>query len=94
MDEKFHRRKVTEGQKFDFTLNTEGFQEVFLPRVKALLQDADSKCHPTDIRFSEDAVKYHIGYYNGLMAVLKEIELIAKDSKRSKSWLDEHKLTD
>jgi len=79
MNEKIYRKKVTDGQKFDFTRTTEGFTEVFLPRIKALMDDADRKCHPTSSQFRVDDLKFHVGYYNGIKAVLDEVDIIISE---------------
>jgi len=92
MDEQFQRRKVTEGQMFQYTVQTEGFQQVYLPRIKALLADADKHCHPIANEYKDELVRYYIGYFNGIMDVLKEIEYIQRDHDRALKWLTDNGL--
>jgi hypothetical protein len=79
MDEKYLRKKVEEGRAFEYTAQTEGFKDVLIPRVKNLLKESDIKCHPSSSQFRVDVLKYHVGYYNGVMDILNEIEMISKE---------------
>lgn len=94
MNEKICRKKVNDGYKLEHTLNTEGYTEVLLPRIKALLAEADRKCHPTSSTFKEDVLKYHVGVYNGVKSVMDEIELIIHEKNNSIKYLNDNGFLD
>jgi hypothetical protein len=85
MDRKQAELQVMRGREFYHTYTTKGFQEIFIPRLKILLEKADQKCH--DLKLRADYGKAAIVEYNTLARIFKLFEDIQKDAEQGREYL-------
>lgn len=81
-----HKFNVTQGRLLEELYHMPGWNEVFIPRAKKLLD----KAH-VDIfikRTSEATAKERIAYYNGIQAVLNIMDIVQKLKDNSLAQMD------
>lgn len=89
MDKTYHGKAVENGRKFDYTVHTEGWIDVFLPRLKRMLEDEDRKCH--DVLARKDLGNYHIGKHEALREVINLQEIIKRDMEIGIAYFEKNK---
>jgi hypothetical protein len=82
--------KIRMGQVFYSTFKSEGFQQIFLGHLKAMLEKADKECH--DFRLREDRGKYAIVKYNTLKKVIDLGDEIIRDMEDALDYCEDHNI--
>jgi len=82
--------QITAGREFATTLNSPGFQQILMPRLKALLEKADKDCH--NFRLREDRGKYAIVKYNTIKDIMKLFDDIVTDMERALDYCEKHNI--
>ena len=79
MNESYNRKKVKDGRAFLNIVESIGFNEVYLARLKLRLELADKKVH--DKRMHSENGRYYLGLYDGIKEAIDEKELILNEMK-------------
>jgi len=85
MNETYNRKKVKDGRAFIGIVESIGFNEVYLARLKLRLELADKKVH--DKRMHSENGRYYLGLYDGIKESIDEKELILNEMKIALSEL-------
>ena len=91
MHKKDMLEKIAIGREFSHTYRSRGFQEILMPRIKAMLEKADKECH--DFRLREDRGKYAIVKYNTIKKVMDLFDEIISDMEDAIEYCDDHNIT-
>ena len=79
MNESYNRKKVKDGRALLGIVESIGFNEVYLTRLKLRLELADKKVH--DKRLHSENGRYYLGLYDGIKEAIDEKELILNEMK-------------
>jgi hypothetical protein len=80
--------KVKRGRLFDALITFPGWWEVYLPRLKKVLDEADRRCH--DGRTREASILYNNGFYNGLKSAVALADLILKEKDIAEKYCEKN----
>ena len=90
MDEQdfYHKRCVEQGRQFEATSSSVGWTEVYIPRLKKIIEEQDRICH--DGKRREDTILYNNGVYNGLKLAVRLADLILKEKRISEKYCEKN----
>ena len=79
MDEQEYKQRVFDANKLIETTNTEGWKDVFIPRLQRYIAIAEAQCH--NIALSNDKRLAAIGAHKALMDVLVLADMVKQEKE-------------